>query len=365
MKQALATLFTCMLLTLTGCTNKAFENQTEIDTSQFPVSIDLNGKDVQLPTISSFGITEIKVLDSVMIMSVMDRANFWHFYSLPEMDSIGSFFNVGNGPNEFPASIPCFQASFYKNGSNDIMTFIPLPDSKKFREVNLSDLLSERIYEPKAMPIDIKSGQLYLWAYGLDQSRYLLAVVNPENNSIERTIKTFSSQSNVNINNEYIDRLNSRHVENMNDLQLLITTPAIGRNGNKVAEIPGYSNQIIIYETTGTGGSCLTYKNMPTAEREIALLAQKGVSLFGGGYGYDDYFTLMRNEIKDHEVVNQHFDFISWEGEPLGSINTGMNTVRRFDMDLTNGTLYCLDSASDTIKAYEIKHFLKEIERFK
>lgn len=352
-----------ILFSLVGCTNTASDNQHEIDASQFPVRIDLNDKAMPLPEIPSIGITEIKVLDSVMIVSVSENEGFWHFYSLPGMDSIGSFFSVGGGPNEFPMPVPCFQTSFYKNDENEALTLIPLSPQQKAVEVNLTNLLAGNNYASDARVLDLKSGQTAVWTYALDSTRYVQASVNPENNSIERTVRYFSDHSVADTDNEYLAFLNSRSVDSMNDILQLLTIPAIGQNGNKVAEVPGFRNQIVVYDTSGKGGAFITYRNAPTENGEINRLSQQNISFFGGGYGYADYFTVIRNNIKDGKIESQNLDFISWDGEPLGSIDTGMNTIRRFDIDQLNGTLYCLDSELDAIKAYNIKTFLDEIQQ--
>lgn len=364
MKYLLDICYIFILIALIGCNNSANNDPKEIDVTKFPVSIDLNGKEVKLPEISSIGISEIKVLDSILIVSVLEDKDFWHIYSLPELDSIGRFFNVGNGPLEFTDPIPCFQSSFYRN-DNNLFAFIPQLFKQKMAEVNLSNLLKDKNYESDIRMLDVESDQMPIWAYALDKSRYIQAVFDPDNISIQRTIKNFSDQSVVNIDNKYLDMLNSRKGESMEDLQLLITSPAIGKDGNIVAEIPGYSNKIIIYDTTGAAGACVSYKNGLPGETKAKELAKKYVSLFAGGYGHDDFFAFIRNEIKDDKIVNQYFDFLSWNGEPLGTINTGMSSIRRFDVDHASGTLYCLDGDSDTIKAYNIKSFLKDIKEVK
>lgn len=361
MKQSSTFILGCLHFLLAGCAKTESGNRVEIDASQFPVKTDLQGKAVEIPGIPSFGISEIKVVDSLLVVSVLDDENFWHFYSIPHMDSIGNYFNVGNGTYEFPAPIPCFQSSFCKNENNESMAYIPLPDRNKMAEVNLSKLLKEGNLEECATILKIKSEKMPLWNYGLGQDRYLQGVVNPEMRSLERYVRSFSDPESDDYKNEYRDFLNSRTVESMEDIQMLLTTPAIGGNGGKVAEIPGYSNEIVVYDTSGPGGTIIEYKDMPADQATLSQLSRQGVSLFGGGYGYDNFFTLIRNEIEDGAVVNQHLDFVSWDGRPLGSIDTGMNTLRRFDIDPGNGTLYCLDGMSDEIKAFEIKSFLKDI----
>lgn len=350
-----------ILIFLIGCKNSATNKPKEIDVNQFPVSIDLNGKEMTLPEISSIGISEIKVLDSLLIVSVLEEKDFWHIYSLPDLDSVGRFFNVGNGPHEFTDPIPCFQSSFYSD-HNNLFAYIPLLFKQEMVEVNLSNLLRDKNYEDNAKFLGVQSDQMPIWAYALDQSRYIQAVFDPDDISIQRTIKNFSDQSIVNIENGYLNMLNSRTVESMEDLQLLITSPAIGRSGKIVAEIPGYSNKIIIYKTDGAGGACVSYKNILPSETKVKELANKNLSFFGGGYGHDDFFAFIRNEIKDDKIVNQYFDFLSWDGCPLGTINTGSISIRRFDIDRTTGALYCLDGESDTINAYNIKSFLKDIK---
>ncbi len=362
MKQIIPFIIVSFLIAFTGCSKTASNSTVEINESKFSVKTDLNGKAIQLPEIASFGITEIKVLDSLMVISTMENENFWHFYALPQMDSIGSYFNIGNGPYEFIMPVPCFQTSYYKNGQNDNIAYIPLLNKQKILGVNLTNLLKDGNYETNATLLDTKPEQMPLWVYGLNPSIYLQAVVDPETKSIKRSLRTFSDQASINLNNEYLELLNSGNVDSMEDLQLLLTSPTIGRNGDIVAEIPGYDNRIVVYETNGTGGAVIYYTDVPSDKSELAQLARKNLSVFGGGYGYEDFFTLIRNEIKNDEITNQHLDFISWDGTPLGSINTGMNNIRRFDIDQTIGTLYCLDGDDDTIKGYDIKDFLREIQ---
>ncbi len=348
------------LLMLMGCINKRDDMVREIDINKFPVKLDLKNADVSMPSISSVGITEIKVIDSLLIVSVLGDKNFWHIYSTNSLDSIGRYLNVGNGPYELTMPVPCFQASFYHDDKNDLITCVPLTERQQIMEINLSKLTRDNNYEKSTRILDVQSNRMTLWTYNLDSSRYLRADIKPENKQIVRSIRNIASQSDISPVNKFLDILNSRKVESMEEIQLLLTTPAIRPKGDKVAEISDYNNQIIIYDTSDEGGVCIEYKNI--SKDKMNQQAQKNLSLFGGGYGYNNYFAIIRNIIDNGIIVNQFIDFLSWDGQPLGTVNLGKNSIRRFDIDETSGNLYCLDANADTISIHNIKSFLEEIK---
>ena len=362
MKSLVYAIVSLFLFTLFSCKNTINDEIREIDINKFPFNLNLDVTDMEILNIPSLGITEIKVVDSLLIVSVIGNNEFWNVYTIPNKDSIGSLLNVGNGPYELSMPIPCYQSSFYKNENGDILTSLPMPDKQRMMEINLTEYLKDNKYENNCSQFDVKSDDMTIWTYCIDRNRYLQAYVHPETRQIIRSIRNISDKSDNKIDNKILESLNAKSIENLDNIQLMLTTPAIRPDGNKVAEIPGFSNLVTVYNTTGDGGIKIRYKNMSDSEPEIRQLTNQNISLFGGGYGYNDYFALIRNEIDNDRIVNQHIDFISWDGEPLGSINLGMNTIRRFDINETYGTLFCLNSETDKIIEYDISSLLNKIK---
>lgn len=362
MKPFIFSFLTLTLMFFSSCGSNSKETIQVVDVNQFPVSIKLNETDAITLPIKSFGISEIKVVDSLLIVSVLGNENFWHVYSLPQMDSIGSYFNVGNAPYEMTMPIPCYQSSFYKNG-NDIIASIPLPERQKMVKFNMTKLISDNDYEGNATFWDINSENMTAWTYCLDDEQYIQAYIDPIDKRIVRTIRNYSNNEIVN-NNKYIEKLNSKSIEKIEDIQLLLTNPAIRPDGRMVAEIPGYSNQIVIYEIFDKNGVCIEYKDLQKEAQDVDKLINNFTSLFGGGYGYNDYFALIRNKIDKGNVIDQSIDFFSWDGNPIGSIDLGMNTIRRFDISERNGILFCLNAESDCIITYNISSFLDSINKY-
>lgn len=343
---------------LSGCGISSDKTIKAVSSKSFPVLLNLCEMKDSILDIHSFGISEIKVVDSLLVVSTLDNENFWHLYSLPSLDSVGKIFNVGNGPFELPMPVPCFQSSFFHDEQNSIIVAVPQIDRQKILKINLSDFLKERDYNNAAI-VDLKSSPMTIWTYCLDDNRYLQASVNAEQNQIVRNLINPSNKPYG--NNGYFEDLNERKVENPEDLQLLLTTPAIKPDGGKVAEIPGFSNKVTIYDTTDDEGVIIEYIDIPGDKGIVSQYMKNNVSLFGGGYGYDNYVAIIRNDIEQGSIVNQHIDFFSWEGCQLGSINLGKKSIRRFDIDEINGILLCLDSDKDAISAYDVSSFLKRL----
>lgn len=355
----LAALWLSMLFMASGmgCShNGMVERSVRItDSGAFPAVLSLSAPDGVTLDLPSMGIMEIRVADTVLVVSVSDQKGFWHLYSLPGIDSIGRILDVGQGPNEFLMPLPCGQASFTPDENGHTIVTAPFMVIPRMVEFALSPENMGSRGLTAYRTIDVPTSDLSLWAFRLDSDRILVAEALPDENRVRRRILRTGTHYAEESANKAIEALNARNVSDMSELPLLLTSPAIRPDGTMVAEIPGFGNGICVYDT-GTGESVtIEYADRDSGRDRQKEMMAKNMQLFNGGIGYENYFAVLRNNYSAGKASGQSIDFFGWDGRPLATVNLPDDMkFRRFDIDRRNSAIYCLDGDNDRIVKFKV-----------
>ena len=334
------------------------------DISEFPKTVDLSLMASLDDSIPSMGISDIRIVDSLLIVSVNEDMNYWHLYSLPDYNPIDSMLNVGGGPGETVMPMPVSFASLIA-GKEDSQKRIGLPTVVTSKMILMDLDKSEkgntlRLDTVVDLPVEPGSPLTFM----LGEDKVFNYTILPEEKKVKREIKDIVSGQSLTSNGEIaaIDLLNSRVVDDMSQISTLMTYPMVKPDGGKVAEIPSFNNVIYLYDTnTGESGKII-YPHLKRQTHYNAMNPEKSKPTFGGGYGYDDFFTLLRYIYKDDENKEEYLDFISWDGKPLGSIKLPNSDIRRCEISLLDNKLLCLVAGEDNIVSYDISAFLDSIK---
>ena len=349
---------------LTECDGSKTELISTIRIKEFPITIELSESDKIDNNITSFGITEIRVVDSLLIVSVTDNRGFWHFYSLPDCTLKDSIFDKGGGPGEFLYPVPCYMASIIKDTENKTTVAIPTIVNSKmiFLDLDRENSLSDDSPKDKRDEIEIPSISGTIATFMLDSNRILNFSIIPEEHRIQRDIINLSAGQQLGTTDiKAFEILNATRAAIGSQVSLISTQPAIKPDGTMVAEIPNYNNEIYVYNTIDGESLRLIYPQQKPSVRKAEKLMSENKIIFGGGYGYDEFFTLLRYKMLFDNEQEEYLDLISWDGIPLGSIKLKNSHIRRCDIDLNQGVLYCLDSQNDIIECFDISKFINEI----
>lgn len=337
----------------------------EIRNLDFPITLDLSTKEPLSDSISSIGITGFRIFDPLVVVSVEDNNGFLHVYSLPELTQYDNLLKVGGGPNEVPEVIPMDYASqFYDEKAGKTKLALPSLVNSRMFILDFTTNADNRQTLRLDTIIELPSENNSLLTFMLDNERILDFIVDMQNAKIKReilNIKTGEPEY-PEFGIEAIEKLNDRQVEDLSKISLLTSYPIFRPNSSLVAEIPGYNNEIQMYDTkTGTSKKII-YKDFDQKISHADQLLENNHSLFDNGSGYEQFFTVIRNDWKSGNEPTKYLDFISWEGLPLGSIQLPYSNFIVCDISLKDGKLYCLNYETDKIDTYDISEFLKGLD---
>lgn len=346
-----------LVITMLGCSKSDegdFEQVSYID--EFPVVENVNILNAETVNLQSKNIMEIRVVDSLLVVSVSADQGFWHIYSLPNVDSLGNVLNIGVGPGELPMSVPCLMASFKRDEAGHIIASVPALTAGKMVMVDLSSVRdSAQTYDV----VDPTMVSMCLMDYQLTDDAYLRFNIDPERAAITRVLVKNGEET----ANDAMSVLNAKNVSDMSLISRLMTYPAISPDGTKVAEIPGFDANINVWSVSGSVATSIVKKNVLNTEEVIENRIADNKPIYNGGFGYDNFFTVQRtNYTASNEPTGVTIEFISWDGKALGCLNVNSSTVRRADIDTHTGDLYLLDTSADEVKRVNISGFLAKIK---
>ena len=345
------------LLLTVSCNHKESEF-SESEIISFPTTLDLTDIAPLPSSIPSFGIMDLRVVDSMLLVSVDDNRDFWHIYSLPSLEKVDSLLSIGGGPGETDMPVPASYVSEIRNkAGKTIIAFPTIINSKMvlIDEKSGNNNLSYGIDTILEIPVERNS----LITYMLDEDRILNYKVIPEQKRVLREIIGLSVQKNHEI--PLMEYLNKRHVDDMSEIFEIITIPAIQPGGRMIVEIPGFMNEQYLYDTKTGNGKKIIYPGLKNNVSNLRILSDKR-PIFGSAYGHEDYFTYLRYENQENGKVKTFMDFVDWNGNPLGSILLPDKTIRCADISEKNGLLICIDADLEGIMCYNISDFLKKIK---
>lgn len=330
-----------------SCHQKSHDGNIKV--KGFPVESSLKCDAGQILNIPSIGIMEMSIVGDMLVVSTSDPSDLWQIYSLPETDSIGSIFRIGAGPGELNMPTPSIIASFYKSkDDNHTMCLVPNMMSGKFTAGDLTEFTS------KDTVINNKIGPTTMMAYRLDDSRWFNVEIIPDSCKVRRSI--VGNDGKV-MTNQAVDSLNQAIVNDMSQIPLIMFRPVISPDGEWIAEIAGFKPEIIMWNSRTGESFQIIYPDIANA----GIVARIGEDrpLFQGGVASDDFFAVQRS----NEDGGINIDFFGWDGSQLATLNLDCNAIRRFDIDVKNGDLYCLDADQDVITKFPIREFLSQLKK--
>ncbi len=352
-----------LLSACAGNGNKGFDSSVkDIDYKDFRVHKDISPTDIKILDLSSFGIMDFKIADSILLVSVTHSPGLWHLYSLPAVDSIGQILDLGSGPLEVPMPFPCSFASFLRDSKDKTIVSLPINETGKILKFQLDGKKTAVDWKDSTQIVSAPIIPTTIWAYTLSDNLLYQARVIPDSCKITRSLWNMSNDS-ILPPNRAITILNERRVENMGDIPSILTKPIISPDGKLVAEISGFQNEILIYNPKADNFITVRYPKINIDDDKIREMASRGISFLSTANGYDDFFAVVRNTIKDMTVEDRFIDFISWDGTPLGSLKIDLPNFRAFDIDTNSNTLYLLNRETDQIEFIDITDFVNSLSR--
>lgn len=311
---------------------------------------------MQLP-----GPIDVKVHDSLLIVTTQDDMGMWSFFALPELRPPGKWLTRGRGPSEFLSMPWVSEASFFADGDN-LMAFVRNCDANKACNINVTQTLRTgalAMTDADALPkslstvirVDANTIFCHEWGDGTGvRNRFILG------DSTRREALELLNSAKTDIKTEdydiYLDNVIGAHI-------------AAQPGTRRMAEAGLMLNRLNIYDLDGDFRKTVCVGNSTLESiAEVCRFDHNGQKLiYGTLRAYPQFFVALYKNTTMEELGTAAMPvmfFFDWQGKPLAQI-TADRRFDSFDIDLPTGWLYTLHIDTEEIFRYDISEILDEI----
>jgi hypothetical protein len=321
---------------------------------KFPYSSSLiNGKQVNLDII---GPTGISIQDSLLIVSTMNMAGMWSFFSLPEYQNLGKYLNRGRGPNEF-LNTPQVEQQYFYNENGELFSILYDFSVGKTYRMNVNETIHTSKLSISETDISLPP---HLFGYTFINRKDILC--REINGTQTEQIRYLLSDGEIE-KPDVLGKLNRTTVHPGEDINILSVHTASHPNGGRIVEAAIGLNQINLYSLDGSFGKTIC------VGRKVDDIEQiQSIDLFDRKYtymilnAYPHFFgALYLNDTEvnyqEGKTKNPTIQFFNWDGEPLLEVKSD-RMFMTYDIDFINGVLYTLNHATEEIYSYDISDLL-------
>lgn len=357
----------CLLLLIVviiGCESTVGAKETSFMVTEniqraqgFPHTFQLkDGIDAE---IADIGIKNMRVFDSIMVLTTNRKEDFLTFYALPDNKELGSFLNIGKGPFEFLYQPVLEETSFVKK-NNDWVAFLYDFQNGKILTLNVNQSLKKGEADISVFADSISPFQFNMVM--IDSTTFLhKELANGNTQQIRSFIK-----DNKKTTLPVLDRLNKATIKQGEDFNLLSTIAKYSEKRQRVVEISVSLNYLNIYAFDGS-----FEKTIYLGEKLDDLLEVQRKRRWNRKYSFtdvrlfDDFFgvVFINEKEKTFDLNRRKYPVIylfDWDGNPLAELKLNQ-FITSFDIDFYHEALYTFDYKTEELRKYDIKEMLKRI----
>ncbi len=302
------------------------------------------------------GIREVKVLDSLLIIS---KADIWALYSLDGKHKYGEFLRIGNGPGEFVQYIPNTSWCHFFKDNDSLFVYAANASKGHVLGFNISEFLSGARRAPyPVIETDLISGALPAIIYG--KEKILVYQPNYNYTNIKRMMYEGDTLRQMPVTQGIDKTTLGRQI----DMNILSRGTCYNAAADKFVEVMAYLNQINIISGDGTEGKTICVGKRLDDISKIEgedyaswIRAYKCVSAWDEGFGAV-YSGATEYDPRLHISDELQIQFFDWEGNPRCLVELPYQTYS-FDIDFENKVMYVLNTTDDKLIAYDATEIVK------
>lgn len=342
----------------------SFDDVSYID-DVFPIEYELaEGEPVDLGIL---GIDNMYLYDTLMFFNTPDKSGGVSVVSSSSHKELGKFFRTGRGPGEvaFPPFVNNFQ--MYRKDGHLFASAINITGTGMYDfDVTASLDAGETVFEK----IDsIAEDSFTLKVFRIDSSRFFVCEAGEDRNTLSRYITGPDRKEHVPVP---LQRLNSARVtkgepqnQQTEDGKISFVIPNFNilsgdikysPSRGLIVEVSRELNSINIYSPDGKYMKTIcavgrSIDNIEQAQNAEPVFRSSKLSL------YPDFFAVIYKFLEEDKGYIRIF---SYEGDALAQIGipSGVNS---FGFDIRNGSLYTLESSTETLMRYAVGGLLDRL----
>lgn len=317
---------------------------------EFTTTKNVSGHNLDLDII---GALDLKVVDSLLIVSTQKKVGFWSFYSLDDKEHLGDFLSKGNSNKEFLGSTLVGNQYFTQDIKGDISCYIYDFRKGGLKIFNVSKSLNKDLLDVESTDIRLPRN-VFSWVM-LNDGDFVFSQPD-ESRTFENRYVLSNNQKTALPASSLFEDLKVKLDGDINDIGTII-----GNHPTKrlIVECGKKLNNIYLYNVDNTFSKIISVnEDIPTS---IEVLEQRDNNekrfCFKDIECTDNYFcVLFSGNTRQQEMNggnNSKIFIFDWEGTPIISINLD-RAVTSFSFDWPRKKLYTLNFRTEEISEFDI-----------
>lgn len=307
------------------------------------------------------GAWDFAIQDSMMIFSTRSNKGLWKFLSLPELDDLGDYLEVGKGPLEFSSSPSVSDKVKFTKIDGVLYSYIYDFQYGKLSKLNITESLKAK--ETVISVIDESLPKFLFDFMMLDSSKYFYREIANMETQLLRYLDHHGDTS-VNSN---MAKLNEAAVLAGDNFGIMATMTRYSDRHDKIVEMNFGLNYINLYAVDGNFGKTICLESKLDDIRMIENQEDnERIFRFSAVRVYDDFFGLVYVNEKEETYFTSRKNFpeillFDWDGNPLAKLKL-QSQISTFDIDFSKRELYTFDAQTDEFAKYDIGDILTVIK---
>lgn len=283
---------------------------------------------------------DVKNCKSIILISREDHGEgYLTGFKKNTFETVGSFINKGNGPNESINPV-FFSDVVFEEESDQLYAYLYFRD--KLHKINIYSSLDSNLL----VVDDVYDTPNRLVCLKLHDNGYYTVSGYRDRSGFIREL------SNAKIKDYQL--LNDVHVSFRKDPNLVLFYSAYSESKELIIEASLFLNTINLYSTNGDRIKTICYGNRLESLAEKERLSEKEFlpKTFDGLRAYNNFFVCLYKGCMEN-YSHPHLLFFDYDGFPLIDV-TIPSAVFSFDLDIDNKVLYVIDDTIDSLVTYDI-----------
>lgn len=324
--------------------------------SSFPRSYQLQEKEVV--NVGVLGATDFVILDSLFVISTSRRDGFWSFVSTENFRQLGTFLQIGEGPEEFVRAATVSRAHFFRQGDK---LFAALYDfyRGKLCKVDISETLATHRLSMTVWQNDLPK-QLFNFV-AIDSVTCYCREINATETQQNRYIWKNGEREVT----EHLEDMNLATIRPREDFNLLSAIVKRKPDEDLLVEASVSLNQINLFSlSTSLGKTICVGDCLDNLEDIQSQMRWNRKYTYGGVQTYTFCFAVLC--VNETNMLWQtgrrqapSVQLFDWEGNPLVELKLDV-FANAFAFDFAHGYLYVLDNM-DEFYRYDVREMVGEL----
>lgn len=344
MKRFISILFASMILL--GCSKpQGTDNNLKFDNS-----VHISGQSL---SIEAIGALNLKVIDSILIVSTKKKVGFWSFYDLKSKRHLGDFLNKGNSNLEFLGSPLAGRQHFERDENGDLISLVYDFSKGGLKRFNITKSLNSQRSEVELTDIQLPRN-IFSWTM-LSSGEFVISEPDMSHAFENRSIFLNNQKKELAASSLFED-LRISVKGDINDVGTIISSHP---SRDVVVECGKRLNKIYLYSIDGSSVKEINIdEDIPTNIKQLERVGRRNKKdCFRDLECTENYFcVLFSGNSQKLEIGggdNSKIYIFSWTGEPVICINLD-RVVTSFSFDWKNKKLYTLNYNTEEIAEYDV-----------